>query len=72
MTTKKYPKSKAVERRVFAHPSPKYYNLFTGFMVSNEYRKCEAVNEIIKSFFDSLPEPQRTKYMQEGIKNKND
>jgi hypothetical protein len=71
MEDKKHTKNNAVERRVQAHPSPKYFNLFTGYMKVNEFRKCEAANEIIKEYFDSMSEDKRIKYMNEGIKNKN-
>jgi hypothetical protein len=71
MATKKYPNTRTLERRIVAYPSPKYFNLFTGFAKENEFRVSEAVNEIVKSYFDSLPDDKRLRYMESGMKNKN-
>jgi hypothetical protein len=66
------PKQSAIERRVMAHLSPRYYNLFIGYMHSNEYKKCEAVNEIVKTFFNSIPENKKNEYLKEAIKKNKD
>jgi len=61
-------KSIAQERRVVCYPPPKYHTLLDGYISSNEMKRSEALTEIMRNFFDKMPEAQKARCMNEGIK----
>lgn len=61
-------KSIAHERRIDCYPPPKYHILIKGYKEINEMKASEAITEIVKHFFDNMPENKRRLCMNEGIK----
>lgn len=61
-------KSIAHERRVECYLPPKYDVLVKGFREVNEFNKSEAIVEIVKSYFDNIPEKQRVRCLNEGLR----
>ena len=68
MNETKAKKSVALERGVRCYPPPKYHTLLMGYIQLNEMKQSEAVTEIMRTFFDSMPEQQRVRCVNEGIK----
>lgn len=58
--------SSSHERKVKAYLTPKNDIFFDGYVKVEEVSRSEAVNIMIKYFFQSLTEDQRKKYLEQG------
>ncbi len=67
-TEKRPARSIAHQRLVKCYPDPKYSILLQGYIARNEMGKSEALNEIIRSFFDKMDPARRQQCLNEGIK----
>lgn len=63
-TTTKTKKQSCLERKVQSYPHPKNYALLGAYQQVNEMNQSEAVNEILRRFFDSLPESEKRQILQ--------
>lgn len=61
-------KSVAQARRISCYPPPKYHTLIKGYATANEMKNSEAITEIVRSFFDNMPEQRRLQCLNEGVK----
>lgn len=61
-------KSIALTRKIECYPPPKYHTLLKGYAEVNEMKNSEAVTEIMRKFFDGMPENKRTQCLQAGVK----
>lgn len=56
------------ERRVVCYPPTKYFTMLNGYIAKQELSKSEAVTEIMRKFFDDMPEQKRVQCLNEGIR----
>lgn len=59
------------ERRIVCRASPKYHNLFKGYMTMHELPMAEAMKDIMRQYFDNLPKQRVEAYMKVGAKGSN-
>ena len=68
MPEPKTTKSVAHSRRIDCYPPPKYHALLNGYAAKNELSKSEAVSEIMRNFFENMPEQKRVQCLNEGMR----
>jgi len=58
-------KSIALERQIIGYANPKTFALFIGYKISEDLGKSEALNVILRDFFQRMPEEKLKKYLKE-------
>lgn len=61
-----FSKSSANERLVRGYPTPMYHGLFVDFMLINEMSMSETVCLMLKNFFDSMSEADKSRIRQQA------
>lgn len=65
-TTNQKSTNVSLERRVVSYLPPLYYRLFSGYVAHQELSESASCADIVKKFFDSLPDKERQKYLAQS------
>ena len=60
--SEKKPHSSSIERAVIGYLTPRNHSMFTRFVEQNNIGKSEAINKIVKEFFDTPKKESKHNY----------